>query len=53
MNTQLAEELRLESAIFGLTQYRDAAALSKAGGMGILGTAGPKLERIGRGLDTQ
>jgi NAD(P)H-dependent flavin oxidoreductase YrpB (nitropropane dioxygenase family) len=41
MNTQLARELGLEFPIFAFTHCRDvAAAVSKAGGMGVLGVAG-------------
>ena len=41
MRTKLAEELGLEFPIFAFTHCRDvAAAVSKAGGMGVLGVAG-------------
>ena len=41
MNTQLARELGLEFPIFAFTHCRDvAAAVSKAGGLGVLGVAG-------------
>ena len=41
MNTKLAEELGLEFPIFAFTHCRDvAAAVSKAGGLGVLGVAG-------------
>ncbi len=41
MNTQLARELGLEFPIFAFTHCRDvAAAVSKAGGMGVYGVAG-------------
>ena len=40
MNTQLARELGLEFPIFAFTHCRDvAAAVSKAGGLGVLGVA--------------
>ncbi len=41
MKTKLAEELGLEFPIFAFTHCRDvAAAVSKAGGLGVLGVAG-------------
>ena len=41
MHTKLAEELGLEFPIFAFTHCRDvAAAVSKAGGLGVLGVAG-------------
>jgi NAD(P)H-dependent flavin oxidoreductase YrpB (nitropropane dioxygenase family) len=41
MHTRLAEELGLEFPIFAFTHCRDvAAAVSKAGGLGVLGVAG-------------
>jgi len=41
MRTKLAEELGLEFPIFAFTHCRDvAAAVSKAGGLGVLGVAG-------------
>ncbi len=49
MRTQLAEELGLEFPIFAFTHCRDvAAAVSKAGGLGVLGVAAhsPKAVRM-------
>jgi NAD(P)H-dependent flavin oxidoreductase YrpB (nitropropane dioxygenase family) len=46
MNTKLAQDLGLEFPIFAFTHCRDvAAAVSKAGGLGVLGVAGhsPKM----------
>jgi NAD(P)H-dependent flavin oxidoreductase YrpB (nitropropane dioxygenase family) len=44
MNTKLADELGLEFPIFAFTHCRDvAAAVSKAGGLGVLGVAGHSL----------
>jgi len=41
MNTKIADELGLEFPIFAFTHCRDvAAAVSKAGGLGVLGVAG-------------
>jgi NAD(P)H-dependent flavin oxidoreductase YrpB (nitropropane dioxygenase family) len=41
MNTKLAKEMGLEFPIFAFTHCRDvAAAVSKAGGLGVLGVAG-------------
>ena len=40
MRTKLAEELGLEFPVFAFTHCRDvAAAVSKAGGMGVFGVA--------------
>ena len=42
MHTPLARDLGLEFPIFAFTHCRDvAAAVSKAGGLGVLGVAGP------------
>ena len=47
MRTKLAEELGLEFPIFAFTHCRDvAAAVSKAGGLGVLGVAGHSLENL-------
>ncbi|MBW2396099.1 MAG: nitronate monooxygenase [Deltaproteobacteria bacterium] len=47
MHTQLAEELGLEFPIFAFTHCRDvAAAVSKAGGLGVLGVAAHSLEGL-------
>ena len=47
MKTALAEELGLEFPIFAFTHCRDvAAAVSKAGGLGVLGVAGHSLEHL-------
>ena len=47
MNTQLARDLGLEFPIFAFTHCRDvAAAVSKAGGMGILGVAAHSKENL-------
>ncbi len=47
MNTKLAEELGLEFPIFAFTHCRDvAAAVSKAGGLGVLGVAGHSLDNL-------
>jgi NAD(P)H-dependent flavin oxidoreductase YrpB (nitropropane dioxygenase family) len=47
MRTKLARELGLEFPIFAFTHCRDvAAAVSKAGGMGVLGVAGHSLENL-------
>jgi NAD(P)H-dependent flavin oxidoreductase YrpB (nitropropane dioxygenase family) len=47
MNTTLARELGLEFPIFAFTHCRDvAAAVSKAGGMGVLGVAGHSLDNL-------
>jgi NAD(P)H-dependent flavin oxidoreductase YrpB (nitropropane dioxygenase family) len=47
MRTALARELGLEFPIFAFTHCRDvAAAVSKAGGLGVLGVAGHSLEHL-------
>ena len=47
MHTRLAEELGLEFPIFAFTHCRDvAAAVSKAGGLGVLGVAGHSLGNL-------
>jgi NAD(P)H-dependent flavin oxidoreductase YrpB (nitropropane dioxygenase family) len=47
MHTQLAEDLGLEFPIFAFTHCRDvAAAVSKAGGLGVLGIAGHSLKNL-------
>ncbi len=47
MRTQLAKDLGLEFPIFAFTHCRDvAAAVSKAGGLGVLGVAGHSLEHL-------
>jgi NAD(P)H-dependent flavin oxidoreductase YrpB (nitropropane dioxygenase family) len=47
MRTKLAEDLGLEFPIFAFTHCRDvAAAVSKAGGLGVLGVAGHSLEHL-------
>lgn len=47
MRTKLAEELGLEFPIFAFTHCRDvAAAVSKAGGLGVLGVAGHSIEHL-------
>ncbi len=47
MNTRLARDLGLEFPIFAFTHCRDvAAAVSKAGGMGILGVAAHSTENL-------
>jgi NAD(P)H-dependent flavin oxidoreductase YrpB (nitropropane dioxygenase family) len=47
MRTQLAKDLGLEFPIFAFTHCRDvAAAVSKAGGMGVLGVAGHSLDHL-------
>ena len=44
MNTDLAKDFGLEFPIFAFTHCRDvAAAVSKAGGLGVLGVAGQEL----------
>ena len=50
MNTELARDLGLEFPIFAFTHCRDvAAAVSKAGGLGVLGVAG----HSARGLEAE
>jgi NAD(P)H-dependent flavin oxidoreductase YrpB (nitropropane dioxygenase family) len=52
MKTRLAEELGLEFPIFAFTHCRDvAAAVSKAGGLGVLGVAGHSLRHLAQELD--
>jgi len=52
MNTKLARDLGLEFPIFAFTHCRDvAAAVSKAGGMGVLGVAGHSLDNLRMELD--
>ena len=52
MRTKLAEEMGLEFPIFAFTHCRDvAAAVSKAGGLGVLGVAGHSLDTLGMELD--
>jgi len=47
MRTKLADELGLEFPIFAFTHCRDvAAAVSKAGGLGVLGVAGHSLSNL-------
>ncbi len=47
MHTKLAAELGLEFPIFAFTHCRDvAAAVSKAGGLGVLGVAGHSLKNL-------
>jgi NAD(P)H-dependent flavin oxidoreductase YrpB (nitropropane dioxygenase family) len=47
MRTKLAEEMGLEFPIFAFTHCRDvAAAVSKAGGLGVLGVAAPSVENM-------
>ena len=52
MNTDLAKDLGLEFPIFAFTHCRDvAAAVSKAGGLGVLGVAGHSAKERGAELD--
>jgi NAD(P)H-dependent flavin oxidoreductase YrpB (nitropropane dioxygenase family) len=52
MRTKLAEELGLEFPIFAFTHCRDvAAAVSKAGGVGVLGVAAHSLANLSMELD--
>ncbi len=52
MRTKLARDLGLEFPIFAFTHCRDvAAAVSKAGGLGVLGVAGHSLENLRMELD--
>ncbi|MCP5069234.1 MAG: nitronate monooxygenase [bacterium] len=47
MHTKLAKELGLEFPIFAFTHCRDvAAAVSKAGGLGVLGVAGHSMKTL-------
>ncbi len=52
MNTKIADELGLEFPIFAFTHCRDvAAAVSKAGGLGVLGVAGHSLDNLSMEID--
>ena len=52
MNTKIAEELGIDFPIFAFTHCRDvAAAVSKAGGLGVLGVAGQSLSNLSMELD--
>ena len=52
MRTKLAQDLGLEFPIFAFTHCRDvAAAVSKAGGLGVLGVAGHSAEGLKRELE--
>jgi NAD(P)H-dependent flavin oxidoreductase YrpB (nitropropane dioxygenase family) len=52
MHTKLAEEMGLEFPIFAFTHCRDvAAAVSKAGGLGVLGVAGHSIDNLKMELD--
>ena len=52
MRTKLARDLGLEFPIFAFTHCRDvAAAVSKAGGLGVLGVAGHSVENLRMELD--
>jgi len=52
MHTQLAKDLGLEFPVFAFTHCRDvAAAVSKAGGLGVLGVAGHSKEGLAMELD--
>jgi NAD(P)H-dependent flavin oxidoreductase YrpB (nitropropane dioxygenase family) len=52
MRTELAKEMGLEFPIFAFTHCRDvAAAVSKAGGLGVLGIAGHSLKHLEMELD--
>ena len=52
MQTRLAKEMGLEFPIFAFTHCRDvAAAVSKAGGLGVLGVAGHSLANLEMELD--
>jgi NAD(P)H-dependent flavin oxidoreductase YrpB (nitropropane dioxygenase family) len=52
MRTKLAEDMGLEFPIFAFTHCRDvAAAVSKAGGLGVLGVAGHSLDTLSMELD--
>ena len=47
MRSKLADEMGLEFPVFAFTHCRDvAAAVSKAGGLGVLGVAGHSLENL-------
>ena len=52
MNTKLARDLGLEFPIFAFTHCRDvAAAVSKAGGMGVFGVAASSASELRAELD--
>jgi len=52
VNTKLARDMDLEFPIFAFTHCRDvAAAVSKAGGLGVLGVAGHSPKMLARELD--
>jgi NAD(P)H-dependent flavin oxidoreductase YrpB (nitropropane dioxygenase family) len=52
MHTQLARDLGLEFPVFAFTHCRDvAAAVSKAGGLGVLGVAGHSRKGLAMELD--
>lgn len=52
MRTKLADELGLEFPIFAFTHCRDvAAAVSQAGGLGVLGVAGHSTANLGAELE--
>jgi NAD(P)H-dependent flavin oxidoreductase YrpB (nitropropane dioxygenase family) len=52
MNTKLAKELGLEFPIFAFTHCRDVvAAVSKAGGLGVLGVAAQSIDNVAMELD--
>jgi NAD(P)H-dependent flavin oxidoreductase YrpB (nitropropane dioxygenase family) len=52
MRSKLAKEMGLEFPIFAFTHCRDvAAAVSKAGGLGVLGVAGHSLENLEMEMD--
>ncbi len=52
MQTRLARELGLEFPIFAFTHCRDvAAAVSKAGGLGVLGVAGHSKKNLAMEMD--
>jgi len=52
MRSQLAEEMGLEFPIFAFTHCRDvAAAVSKAGGLGVLGVAGHSTKGLAAELE--
>ncbi len=52
MKTKLAEDLGLEFPIFAFTHCRDvAAAVSKAGGLGVLGVAGHSPKNLAMELE--
>ena len=52
MRSKLAEEMGLEFPVFAFTHCRDvAAAVSKAGGLGVLGVAGHSTKNLAMELD--